>query len=86
MAARWALQDAKAKFSQVVKAAAADGPQLVTLRGAETAVVLSIADYRRLEAQRPTLVDYLLAGPKLDDRRAAALARRARDKGRRIAW
>ncbi|MBI5165338.1 MAG: type II toxin-antitoxin system Phd/YefM family antitoxin [Magnetospirillum sp.] len=80
----WQLQDAKAKFSDVVRLAASEGPQVVTCRGVETAVVLSMADYRRLEASRPSLVDYLLAGPKLDDEAVAAIGQRPADCGREI--
>lgn len=78
----WQLQEAKARFSEVVKRAQSDGPQVVTCRGVETAVVLSMTDYRRLEANRPSLVDYLLAGPGLDDETLAVINARSRDTGR----
>jgi prevent-host-death family protein len=45
---RWSLQDAKAKFSEMVREAQADGPQEITLRGEPVAVVLSSEEYRRL--------------------------------------
>jgi antitoxin Phd len=45
----WKLETAKAKLSEVVRHAKADGPQTITVRGAETAVLLSIEDYRRLK-------------------------------------
>jgi len=48
--AKWQLQDAKAKFSKVVDDAVAKGPQIVTKRGVDTAVVVSMADWR--ESQR----------------------------------
>jgi antitoxin Phd len=44
----WKLEDAKAKFSELVRRANAAGPQHVTVRGHEEAVVLSARDYRRL--------------------------------------
>ena len=44
---KWQMQEAKAKFADVVRQAAAEGPQIVTYRGADTAVVLSIDEYRR---------------------------------------
>jgi len=47
---KWQLQDAKAKFSKVVDDAVAKGPQIVTKRGVDTAVVVSMADWR--ESQR----------------------------------
>jgi prevent-host-death family protein len=82
--ARWQLQDAKAKFSEVVKRAAAEGPQIVTYRGQAAAVVLSIEAYRRLEADKPSLVDWLLGGPKLSDKDARSLAKRPKDFGREV--
>lgn len=80
----WQLQDAKAKFSQVVKRAVSEGPQIVTHRGVETAVVLSMGDFRRLEASRPSLVEYLMAGPKLDEKTLAVINDRSKDTGREI--
>jgi len=56
---RWQLQDAKNRFSQLIKEAQASGPQVITLRGEETAVVLSTADYRRLTQQKGSLVSFL---------------------------
>lgn len=57
----WMLQDAKARFSEVVRRAKSDGPQVVTVHGREEVVVLSADDYRRLKGE-PTgqaLVDAL---------------------------
>ncbi len=45
---RWKLEDAKARFSEVVRRAATVGPQLVTVRGKETAVILAAEHYKRL--------------------------------------
>jgi len=53
--AKWQLQDAKAKFSKVVDDAVAKGPQIVTKRGVDTAVVVSMADWR--ESQRNAHAD-----------------------------
>ncbi len=80
----WQLQDAKAKFSEVVKRAVSEGPQVVTHRGVETAVVLSVADFHRLEANRPSLVDYLLYGPTLGDDEIELLNQRSADIGREV--
>lgn len=84
MSQKWQLQDAKARLSEVVKRAQTEGPQLVTCRGIETAVVVSIEDFRRLEANRPSLLDYLLAGPKLEDDAIAVINDRSRDTGRAV--
>jgi antitoxin Phd len=45
---RWKLEDAKARFSEVVRLAATNGPQLVTVRGREAAVILAPREYERL--------------------------------------
>jgi len=58
----WPVQDAKARFSEMLDACVADGPQLVTKRGAEAAVLVDVDEWRRIEAQaRPTLKELLLA-------------------------
>jgi len=62
---RWQLQEAKARFSEVVRRAAECGPQHVTVNGEERAVVLSAEDYVRLRGQ-PTgraLVDLMANSP-----------------------
>ena len=46
--ARWKLEDAKARLSEVVRRAATKGPQLVTVRGKEAAVILAPEQYRQL--------------------------------------
>lgn len=63
----WSLQDAKNRFSAVVKAALAGTPQEVSRRGRPAVVVLSVADYRRLLAEaraaRESFAEHLLAFP-----------------------
>lgn len=62
MGKRWPVQDAKARFSEFLESAVAEGPQVVTKRGVETAVLLPIEQWRRLERMaRPNLKDLLLA-------------------------
>lgn len=46
--ARWKLEDAKARLSEVVRRAGTKGPQLVTIRGKEAAVILAPEQYRQL--------------------------------------
>ena len=59
--ASWAVQDAKARFSALLKATVEKGPQVVTLRGIETAVVVPINEWRRLQrTARPGLRALLL--------------------------
>ena len=66
--AKWQLQHAKARFSELVDDAVAKGPQIVTRRGVDTAVVVSIDEWRRSKSsERPTLKDVLLGpGPRFD--------------------
>ena len=58
----WPVQDAKSRFSELLDACINEGPQLVTRRGAETAVLIPIAEWRRLSsAARPSLKSLLLS-------------------------
>ena len=62
MGRRWAVQDAKSKFSEFLDTTLAEGPQIVTKRGVEAAVLLPIEHWRRLEQMtRPDLKELLLA-------------------------
>ena len=62
----WQLQDAKNRFSEVVEEALARGPQVITRRGVETAVVLSYAEYRRLQLGQTKLSDFFRQSPLVD--------------------
>lgn len=66
MRGHWQLQDAKQRFSEVVRSAASDGPQFVTRHGDEVAVVLDIREYRRLRGGAPDFKDFLRSAPDLD--------------------
>ncbi len=58
----WPVQDAKARFSEFLDACVANGPQIVTRRGAETAILVPIAQWKRLSsAAKPTLKELLLS-------------------------
>jgi antitoxin Phd len=58
----WPVQDAKARFSELLDTCLREGPQVVTKRGAETAVLVPMEDWRRLQrSARPTLKELLLA-------------------------
>jgi prevent-host-death family protein len=63
---RWQLQEAKQRFSELVRHARADGPQVVTKHGEEVAVVVSIEEYRRLTDELTSFKDFLLAAPDLE--------------------
>jgi antitoxin Phd len=64
----WQVQEAKARFSEFLEASK-EGPQVVTKRGVETAVLVPIEQWRRLErATRPTLKELLLGeGPRFEN-------------------
>jgi len=62
----WPVQDAKARFSEMLDVCLKDGPQVVSRRGVEEAVLVPIAQWRRLQGDAPTLKDLLLT----DDARA----------------
>jgi antitoxin Phd len=57
----WQVQDAKARFSELLDTCLEQGPQVVTKRGVEAAVLVPIGQWRRMEAARPTLKQLLLA-------------------------
>ena len=67
----WPVQDAKARFSEFLDACIAEGPQMVTRRGTEAAVLVPVAQWRHLESTAlPSLKQLLLA----DAARTALLA------------
>lgn len=58
----WPVQDAKAHFSELLNTCINEGPQMVTRRGEEAAVLVSIAEWRQLyHAARPSLKSLLLS-------------------------
>ena len=60
---RWQLQEAKARFSQVVRKALEEGPQTVTRHGEDVVVVLSSAEYRRLTEPKMSAKELLASAP-----------------------
>lgn len=67
----WQVQEAKQRFSEVLRAAHDDGPQVVTKHGDEVAVVIDIAEYRKLTEKKRDVRDPLLGPPYLDDETAS---------------
>ena len=59
----WQVQEAKQRFSEVLRAAATGEPQIVTKHGEAVAVVLDIAHYRLLRGESVSFMDYLHAAP-----------------------
>jgi prevent-host-death family protein len=58
---QWPVQDAKARFSELLETCLREGPQLVTKRGAEAAVLVPVKDWQRLQTGRRTLKYLLLS-------------------------
>ena len=60
--AAWPVQDAKARFSELLDTCVREGAQVVSRRGADLAVLVPIAEWRRLQASaQPSLKELLLA-------------------------
>jgi prevent-host-death family protein len=63
----WQVQEAKQRFSELLRAAQLDGPQFVTKHGQEVAVLIDVVEYRHLCGQQVEFKDYLREGPGFDD-------------------
>ena len=78
---KWQLHDAKNRFSELVRKAREEGPQVITLHGRDAVVVVSANEYGKLSRPRGNLVDFLrkspLVGVEFD-------LTRSRDTGRQI--
>jgi prevent-host-death family protein len=62
---KWQLQEAKAMFSEVIKAALLR-PQIITVRGKETAVILSCEEYKKLASPGKTFYEFIQSSPLRD--------------------
>ena len=85
MGARWQLQQAKNRFSEVVDRAIREGPQTVTRHGRDAVVIVSANEFRRAselaERQRQSLAEFLMHSPL---RGSKLRIRRSRDTGRLV--
>ena len=79
---QWQVQDAKQRFSELLRVAHVEGPQFVTRHGREVAVVIDIAEYRHLKGDVADFKNYLTIGPSFDDLDLAQSA----DSPRSIDW
>jgi antitoxin Phd len=78
----WPVQEAKARFSELLDTCLKEGPQLITRRGAEAAILVPAAEWRRIaETSKPTLKELLLT----DWARTDDLVSRRRKWRRRVA-
>ena len=64
MARVWQVQEAKARFSEMLASSVSEGPQLVTKRGVETAVLVSIDEWHRLKRSAKRDIKELLLAPE----------------------
>ena len=85
MGARWQLQEAKNRFSEVVDRAIKDGPQTVTKHGKDAVVIVSAEQYQRRtetgKKRTQSLAEFLLQSPLRD---ARLRIRRSRDTGKLV--
>ncbi|MDY7078202.1 MAG: type II toxin-antitoxin system Phd/YefM family antitoxin [Chloroflexota bacterium] len=59
----WQLQEAKNKLSRVIESAVNSGPQIITKRGVEVAIVMSYAEYKKMIASRGSLSVFFRDSP-----------------------
>jgi prevent-host-death family protein len=62
----WQVQDAKQRFSELIRRAQTDGAQVVTKHGTDVAVVMGMEEFKRLSGARPDFKEYLLSGPRAE--------------------
>jgi prevent-host-death family protein len=77
----WPAQDAKARFSELLDTCLAQGPQMVTKRGVEAAVLVPVTQWRRMQTVvRPSLKTLLMSD---EGRGELVLPERGTDPSRR---
>jgi prevent-host-death family protein len=85
---RWQIQEAKQRFSEVIREVGRNGPQVITRHGEDVAVIVDMAEYRRLTGPATDLRQVLLGQPKFDNDVVAVLdevqEQRKQDLGREI--
>ena len=79
---RWQVQEAKQRFSEVLRCAQSDGPQIITRHGEEVAVIIDATEFHRLTDEVPDFKEFLRAGPPFDDLDLS----RPEDPPREIDW
>jgi len=81
MSKRWQLQEAKNRFSEVVEKAMNEGPQIVTKRGEDAVVVLSMKEFKKSTQKKMSLLEFLQNSPL---KGSNLVIERSRDTGRNI--
>jgi prevent-host-death family protein len=62
----WSVADAKARLSELLDQAISDGPQAITRRGREVAIVVSVEEWHRKSSRAGSLAGFLAASPLRD--------------------
>ena len=63
----WQVQEAKQRFSELVRRTLEEGPQVVTRHGEEVVVVVAADEYRRSQPPERDFKEFLMTGPSFDD-------------------
>lgn len=63
----WQIQEAKQRFSEVIRHANDEGPQMITHRGQPTVWIISDKDYHKLAQSRESIVDFFQRSPHRED-------------------
>ena len=63
---RWSLQDAKARFSELVNTVVDEGAQIVTRHGTEVVAVIPVSEYTTLLGRQTGLRDFFAGAPRVD--------------------
>lgn len=63
---QWQVQEAKQRFSELVRRAEDEGPQVVTRHGEAVVVVMAAGEFHRLRGEVPDFKEFLVAAPDLE--------------------
>jgi prevent-host-death family protein len=63
----WQVQEAKQRFSELVRRTLEEGPQVVTRHGEEVVVIVAADEYRRSQEARTSFKEFLMSSPSFDD-------------------
>jgi prevent-host-death family protein len=77
----WAVAEAKARFSELIDRALADGPQTITRKGQKAVVVVSAEEWQRKTKRKGNLAEFFAASPL---RGSDLKIKRSRDEPREI--
>lgn len=63
----WQLQEAKSKFSELVRRTLEEGPQTITRHGRDAVVMISGEEYQRLTGDKPDFKEFLMSAPDVGE-------------------